>query len=187
VAPERIELGIRGALGNEDDLPDFLRDRRGLGLMALRFQLEYWREMADYYWNGWVLAFGPERQKELLERLGLGWLDWRGVTALMVGLLILTAGLFALVFLWRNRRPQRDPLARIYARFARRMGRLGIPPQAHEGPRDFARRVSRERPRLHDPVAAFTRTYEALRYGADPDPDLFRSLQHSLKQLPSRP
>ncbi|MFN2348912.1 MAG: DUF3488 and DUF4129 domain-containing transglutaminase family protein [Thioalkalivibrio sp.] len=186
VAPERIELGIRGALGNEDDLPDFLRDRRGLGLMGLRIQLEYWREMADYYWNGWVLAFGPERQKELLQRLGLGWLDWRGVTALMVALLMLTAGLLALVFLWRNRRPQRDPLARIYRRFTRRMARLGIPPRSYEGPRDYARRVARERPQLQGAVEAFTRTYEALRYGPEPDPDQFRTLQTRLKALPSR-
>lgn len=185
VAPERIELGIRAALSAEADLPDFLRQREGmgLGLMALRFQLEYWRDLADYYWNGWVLGFGPEKQRELLEHLGLGWLDWRGITALMVALLAFTAGVFTLAFLWRNRRPQKDPLARLYQRFAQRMTRLGIPPLPHEGPRDFTRRVARERPELHEAVAAFTRTYEALRYGSDPDPDQFSTLRQALRGL----
>jgi protein-glutamine gamma-glutamyltransferase len=184
VAPERIELGIRAALSHEEDLPAFLRRSDSLsGLAAIRIQWEYWRETTAYYWNGWVLGFGPERQRELLGRLGLGGLDWRGTVALMAALLALVAAVFALAFLWHNRRPERDPLARLYRRFAKRMARLGIPPLPHEGPRDFANRVARERPELHEVVAPFTRTYEALRYGPDPDPDLFRILRTRLRGL----
>jgi protein-glutamine gamma-glutamyltransferase len=183
VAPERIEEGIRAALSAEEDLPAFLRPRGGLSLAALRIQWEYWRDMGNYYWNGWVLAFGPERQRDLLQQLGLGHLDWRGTVVLMFGLLGLVATLFTLAFLWRNRRPEGEPLARIYRRFARRMARLGIPPLPHEGPRDFARRVARERPELHEAVARFTDTYQALRYGPDPDPDQFRALRLRLREL----
>jgi protein-glutamine gamma-glutamyltransferase len=184
VAPERIEHGIYAALGAEEDLPAFLRRGSGLGTMAaLRLQWEYWRDVSAYYWNGWVLAFGPERQSELLRRLGLGELDWRGTVALMVGLLLAVALVFGVAFLWRNRRPQRDPLARLYHRFTVRMTRLGIAPSSHEGPRAFADRVATERPDLHEAVARFTRTYEALRYGRDPDPDQFRTLRLHLREL----
>lgn len=184
VAPERIEQGIRAALSAEDDLPEFLRRIDGLGALAkLRIQWEYWRDLGAYFWNGWVLGFGPERQRELLKHLGLGDLDWRGAIALMTGLLVLVGAVFTLAFLWRNRRPQRDPLARMYARFSRRMARVGLPPLPHEGPRDFARRVARERPDLHEPVLRFTQTYEALRYGPDPDPDRFRTLRLRLREL----
>jgi protein-glutamine gamma-glutamyltransferase len=183
VAPERIEQGIRAALGAEEDLPAFLRRQGGLGLAGLRIQWEYWRDLANYYWNDRVLAFDPERQRDLLRRLGLGGLDWRGGVALMFSLLGLVAALFALAFLWRNRRPERDPLARIYRRFAGRMARLGIPPLPHEGAGDFARRVARERPELHEAVARFTDTYQALRYGPDPDPDQFRTLRLRLRAL----
>jgi protein-glutamine gamma-glutamyltransferase len=184
VAPERIELGIRAALEDEPDLPEFLRREGTLsGLAALQLQWGYLRDATSYYWDDWVLGFGPERQREFLARLGLSRLDSRGTVALMVGLLTLVAGLFALAFLWRNRRPERDPLARLYGRFTRRMAHLGIAPLPHEGPRSFAHRVARERPELQGAVANFTRIYEALRYGRDPDPDLFRDLRVQLRGL----
>ncbi|WP_245795471.1 transglutaminase TgpA family protein [Thioalkalivibrio denitrificans] len=184
VAPERIEQGIHAALSGDANVPAFLRRGEGLGMiMTLRFQWDYWRDVTAYYWNGWVLGFGPDRQREFLERLGLGHLDWRGVVGLMVGLLLAVAMVFGLAFLWRNRRPQRDPLARMYRRFARRMARVGIAPHPHEGPRDFAHRVARERPDLRDAVTRFTRTYEALRYGPDPDPDQFKALRLHLREL----
>lgn len=183
VAPERIELGIRAALSAEADLPAFLRQRTGDGLANLRYQLEYWRDLTAYYWDGWVLGFGPELQRELLRRMGLGGLDVRGTIALMFGLLAVLGMLFTLAFLWRNRRPERDPLARLYHRFAHRMQRKGLPPFPHEGPRDFARRVARERPDLHEPVERFTQVYQALRYGPDPDPDLFRTLRTQLRRM----
>ena len=32
-------------------------------------------------WNQWVLGYNPERQREILTRLGFGDIDWRGMTA----------------------------------------------------------------------------------------------------------
>lgn len=181
VAPERIEQGIRVALSGDLDAPDFIR--RSLDWGMVRLQWELWRDSIDYYWSGWVLAFGPERQEELLERLGLGRLDWRGMITLMVILIGAVVLVFAALFLWRNRLPVADPLAVVYRRFCRRLAGAGLTRAPHEPPMDFARRIARERPDLAEPVAVFTREYVALRYGAAPDPERFGQLRGLLRRI----
>lgn len=184
VAPERIEQGVRAALSDDAGLPDYML--RSLDWGAIRLQFELWRDSLDYYWSGWVLAFGPERQAELLERLGLGRLDWRGMITLMVVLIGLVVLVFAAIFLWRNRLPVADPLSLVYRRFCRRLGRWGLTRSAHEPPMAFAQRVGRERPDLAEPVMAFTQEYVALRYGSRPDPERFRRLRRLLREVRPR-
>src|SRR5262245_6729708 len=96
VAPERIEVGVAGAVAAAE-LPDFLR-RSGLSTLAeLRLRLDVAWDYVNVAWDRWVIGFNPERQFELLARFGLG--DWQRmilaltvtITALMgvVGLLSL--------------------------------------------------------------------------------------------------
>ncbi|MCG5509975.1 transglutaminase TgpA family protein [Ectothiorhodospira lacustris] len=181
VSPERIESGIRAALSGDLGAPDFIRRSLDWGIVRLQWAL--WRDSIDYYWSGWVLAFGPERQGELLERLGLGRLDWRGMITLMVALVGVVVLVFAAIFLWRNRLPVADPLAVVYRHFCRRLARGGLTRAPHEPPMDFARRIARERPELAEPVMAFTREYVALRYGASPDPERFGRLRGLLRRI----
>ena len=185
VAPERIEQGIRATVWDERDyanIPAFLRTGVGWGT-TLRLRWDLWRDSLNYYWNGWVLAFGPERQAELLQRLGFERIDWRGMVSLMVGLIGMTLALFLLAFAWRNRPPPQDPLARIYQRFCKRMARHGIQRPLHEGPWDFARRIAQQRPDLGEKAAQFTHHYVALRYGTRTDPQAQRRLRQQIREF----
>ncbi|WP_006787256.1 transglutaminase TgpA family protein [Thiorhodospira sibirica] len=185
VAPERIEQGIRATVWDERDsanIPAFLRAGAGW-VPTLRLQWDLWRDSVNYYWNGWVLAFGPERQAELLQRLGFERMDWRGMVSLMAGLIGLTVLVFLLGFLWRNRPPRQDPLARIYRRFCQRIARIGIHRQPHEGPWDFAQRITQQHPALSEKAQRFTRQYVALRYGPQPDPQARNQLRRILREF----
>ncbi|MBK1690574.1 transglutaminase TgpA family protein [Ectothiorhodospira mobilis] len=185
VAPERIESGVGAAFSGDATVPAFLR-RGGDWFGDLRLQLGLWRDSLNYYWNGWVLAFGPERQRELLARLGLDGADWRALVGLMTVATGLVLTLFAGLFLWRNRLPVKDPLGRLQARFDRRLARLGLPRPPHEPLPDFARRVGRERPDLAGPVTGFAEEYTRLRYGPRPDPARFARLRGHLRGVPGR-
>jgi transglutaminase-like putative cysteine protease len=68
VSPERVSEGIGGALGNAANVPSFLRQDYRTSLMN---RLSMVWDSVNFYWNDWVVAFGPEKQRELLERLGL--------------------------------------------------------------------------------------------------------------------
>lgn len=169
IAPERIELGISGLTGGADEpIPDFLR-RDGLGWMQqLRFGLEDWRDFARFRWESWVLAFDPERQRELFARFGLDANDWRGIlTALGV-----TFGLLAIVALaWvglRRPRRQRDPAERLLQRLSRRIERQhpGLGRHPHEPVSAWTRRVQAVQPEWAPKLAAFAEHYNHARFAA---------------------
>ena len=62
-----------------------------------------------------------------------------------------------------------------YRRFCGKLARLGYPRSPHEGPRDYALRVSAARPDLAPQVEHITKLYTALRYAdARVDPGLLR-------------
>ena len=167
IAPERIESGLGGLLdtGNED-VPDFLR-RDGLSWIArVRFDLRDWRDAVHFRWESWVLAFDPERQRELFARFGLDPRDWRSVLiALATGF-----GALALVALaWFGGGRLRDRpdfaervLGRATRRLARRDARLARQP--HESADAWARRAGALRPELAPVLDALVEHYNQLRF-----------------------
>ena len=72
--PSRVESGLAAAIPGEAVVPllgadfDWLR--------ALRFN---W-EAANNYWNQWILGYDPDRQREMLTRLGMRSPDWKQMT-----------------------------------------------------------------------------------------------------------
>lgn len=167
IAPERIEAGIAGLTGGAGEaMPDFLR-RDGLGWMQqLRFGLEDWRDFARFRWESWVLAFDPERQRELFARFGLDATDWRDiVTALGAGFGLLS--LMALGWaLWRRPRRHRDAADRLLQRLSRRIEQqqTGLGRRAHEPVVIWTRRVKAARPDLASVVEAFAEHYNQARF-----------------------
>ncbi len=162
IAPSRVEEGIATALPAGEPLPVMAR----LDLDWLR-QLRFRWEAINNRWNQWVLGYNPERQRELLQDLGLGDIDWRGMAALLAtlsGLILMAITAWAL---WQ--RPRHDVAQRLWLRFCRRLARAGIPREPWEGPQAYADRVARERPELAAAVHAAADAYAAARYGP-PDP-----------------
>ena len=74
--------------------------------------LRYRWEAINNAWNQSVLGYNPQRQAELLARLGLSETDWRSLAVALgstCGLLV--AGLMAWAL---YKRPERDPTLRLW-------------------------------------------------------------------------
>ena len=129
-------------------------------LRDLRFR---WDAVSNT-WNQWVLGYTPERQRQLLQRLGMPSPDWRAMTAALaalcgVTLLVLTA--------WTLRQRRRaDPPARLWEKLSRRLARRGFGRHPDEGPLDYAERVGRALPAAAADMRDMAALYARLRYAA---------------------
>ncbi len=160
VSPARVEVGVAAALPQGEPLPLAVRS-------DLRFlkQLRFTLDAVTNSWNQWVLGYTPDRQLNLMERLGLGKPTWQTLIVLLMcvgGTIVLV---LAVMILRRLRGAVPDPTQRAYRRFCRVLARAGLPRAASEGPTDFARRVIAQRPAAAGQVQAITELYIGLRYG----------------------
>lgn len=178
VSPLRIESGIATAVPRTDPLPLLVRgDYPWLRQLRLT-----WDSLANS-WNQWVLGYNPERQRQLLSRVGIDDATWRAMAVILIiatGLITLILALFALR---RLRAVVDDPVKRAYLAFCRKLGRRGLPRDPTEGPSDYAARLKRLRPDLAPAIAAITRLYIALRYGPDMDPAALRRFREQVRHF----
>lgn len=160
IAPERVEQGIAAALPEGETLPAMAR----VDLDWLR-QLRFRWEAVNNRWNQWVLGYNPERQREILTRLGFGDIDWRGMTALLSTLCgIALLGITAWT-LWQ--RPRQDPAQRVWLGFCAHLAKRGAPLRAPwEGPRDYAQRVALAAPALGKITSRAADAYIDARYAS---------------------
>jgi protein-glutamine gamma-glutamyltransferase len=181
VAPERIEQNLdsvipRTALGGLIRL-----DASRNVLLAQWMRLRHSWEAINNSWNQWVLTYNPERQRDLLRRLGFEQPDWR---AMAIALVVCGGLAAAFTVALALRRPRADPVDALYRRLCLRMERLGLPRLPHEGPRAYGARLCAPDSPLSasrkQAVTRFLTLYEALRYGA---PD--RAAPGSLANLKS--
>ena len=172
IAPERIELGIDAIRRLE--ARGLAAGSVGADMLARALELPWferaWRRTRLYWdytnlaWYRWVIDYRKERQEGLLHKLGFEHIDWPRV------LIIVGAACLAVLLgyaAWSRRPPAPDPAQRLYARFCRRLARIGLARAAHEGPLDFARRAGKRRPDLAPAIDAVTQRYIAVRYGEE--------------------
>ncbi len=159
VAPNRVEQNLASALGAEESLPFALR-RSGSRLFT---QLEARWDWVNAQWNRWVLAYGPDLQREFLSRFGLE--GWRDLMLAMIVALSLATGVFGLIAL-RRARPKRieDEALRLWRQAMHRLARDGLIQRPHEGPQHFVARVIEQRPELSAELQALLASYLATRY-----------------------
>ncbi len=129
-------------------------------------------------WNQWVLSYGPQRQRLLFQRLGLGRPDWKQLAAWLGGAMALLLGL--LILLEGRQRGNSDPAVRLWRRFCRRLAREGLPRLPAEGPLDYARRARAARPEKARQITDITRRYIEIRYGAGGD---LRALRRAVRRF----
>lgn len=166
VAPERIDVSIFEALGQEEgllsDSPLALVRYRDINwLNSLRLRLE----SLDYAWAKWVLGYEQVQQQTLLKLLGR--IDpWRIGAFLLMGAVL---GLLPwMIGLLRSRRAASyDELDRLYLRFCRRLATAGLPRKTGEAPGSYAARAVATFPGAARQVEQLTRYYEAGRYRGD--------------------
>jgi transglutaminase-like putative cysteine protease len=144
-------------------------------------RMRYGWDALNNAWNQWVLGYNHERQKELLQRLGLLAFGWQGALAFLFGAIGMVLATVALYLLRRGRgRP--DAVVRLYERYCRKLARVGLGRAPHEGPADFARRVAAARPDLARAGDEITTLYIALRYGAA-QADALRQLRGAVQRF----
>ncbi len=175
VAPSRIEQGIEAALPAGDPLPALLR----IDTDWLRDLRNRW-EATNNAWNQWVLGYNPQRQREVLSRLGLNEPDWRNMTAALAAFCTIA---LLLVTLWTlYQRKSATPAQRAWQGFCKRLKRLGITRADWEGPLDFAARVARERPQLGALTLEAASLFADLHYGTG-KPEQLQQLKDCTRRL----
>lgn len=160
-APERIEADLLAAVPADDPLPLMARVDSGW-LRTLR----HYGWAIQHGWNLWVLGYGPERQRQLISRLGMPVPDWRQLTAALIAgsaLILLT-----LAFSLLRQRQRHDPASRLWRTFTRRMARKQLAPQPWEGPLAYARRLVGRMPTKAKEIERIATLYAGLRYGRLP-------------------
>jgi protein-glutamine gamma-glutamyltransferase len=176
VSPLRIERGLASAVPADDPVPGVLRVDADW-LRALRFR---W-EAAANAWDQWVLGYNPQRQRELLKRLGMNDANWKSLSvALSASGAVLMLALVGWA-LWQHQ--PSDPLQRQWARLSRKLGRRGLHRQSWEGPLDYAHRVAVAKPHVAHDVTLIAKLYAGLRYGASAPPQLIRELARRISRL----
>lgn len=164
VAPERIERNLATVIPR----------RLFGGLVNLNLGKNSWLsdirlnwDAVTNGWNQWVLNYTPDKQRSFIRSLGFDNADWHTLIGLLfsVGVLVMTAIAYPLVM----KRPKRDPVQAVYAKFCDEFARRGLMRAGHEGPRAYlARLTAPDSPLAADKkiaVARFLRFYEAVQYG----------------------
>jgi len=170
--PVRVELGITAAapLG----APLLMRD----GLDWLKGLRNNWDALTNQ-WNQWVLGYNPDRQLEMLSRLGMKQPSWETMTLMLFwsvgGVLLLVA-----LSLLRGMRRE-DAVQRAWLRFCGKLARAGLARASTEGPLDYARRVSLGLPASETAVRAITALYVEQRYGPAADRESLSRLKHLVR------
>lgn len=128
IAPARIEQGQAG-VGREPS-------------SFVQFGRPLWQalDVLRRGWNDFVLDFNLERQRDLLQRLGLDWNDWRHIGIVLGGGIVLALAItFALLL--RGTSLRRTPLEDAWQRFLAGLARRGARKHPAETATCFARRL----------------------------------------------
>jgi hypothetical protein len=183
VAPERVALGSWRSALEGGRVPG-----GALGRIAwVRRALLAW-DAATTYWNDWIVGYGPEVQRALLDALGLDARRsdrWPKLLALSVGATLAASLALSLYLAWRQRR--RTPLdaaSRAFGVFARRLASRAVaPPATGEAPLAYAARAQRGLPQAAAEIGAITAAYLRARYEPDSDRAALAELKTRVSQF----
>ena len=175
-APERIEDGLAAALSAEGDLPFMLQ----ADMAWLRDVRHRWEAMSNT-WNQYVLGYNPDRQRELLARLGLS----HASALKLAGMLGATSAVLLLgLYAWASwQRRSTDPVQRAWDRFCARMERAGVSRPSWEGPLAYADRLADALPEQAGRLRAICTAYARLHYGAQGSSAGLRALEKLMKEI----
>lgn len=183
VAPERIQQSLDpGLISDVIGAPILFGSvESGLLSAALR-QMRWGVDALNAGWHRWVLGYTRESQHYLMQLMGIGFLRGHKLAYGMVAITGLFLLLLTVVLLYRVRQ-KLDPVQSIYQNFCRRLQRKGIVRLLHEGPRDFAKRVTDSRPDLRNSVSVITGLYIGIRYGRLDSPSNRRRFRQLVRRF----
>jgi transglutaminase-like putative cysteine protease len=186
VAPDRLALGSTRYGGSRGFIANTV-----LRNTWLRQAMLAW-DTINTRWRNWVLGYGPEIQRALLDRLGLGGLRRAQRSAVLLGLaagatVLFLAGLSGYLAWRKRRRVDVDPAAACFARFTRRLARRRVRnPAAGEGPRAYAEHAALTLPHVAAEIRTIVDLYLRARYERDADGATLAALEaHVAKFRPA--
>jgi len=174
--PRRVESGLARAVPENAAMPLMMQTR----MEWLREVRNRWEAVA-HKWNVWVLGYNPERQRDLMQWVGIRDADWRALTAALFSILgLITLGLLV----WSLRRLARpDPVQKAWRAFCAKLARRGVERAPHEGPRDYTTRAARAVPDARRMILRIGELYIGLRYGAQSSAPHVARLQRLVRAL----
>ena len=177
VAPSRIEGNSR--LAGSDVLAPL---RAGSGPGRLWLPLRQSWEAANYRWNLWVTGYDQQRQMQLLSDMGVSSPQWQDLAWLLCAVLAL--GIAAVAgWSWRQRGAH-SPWRRLRSALAGELTALGLAPQDHHTPRQFAAMLAQRFGLASEPIGQWLNDLEQAHYANRPNAAVWRSLQRRLRRLP---
>lgn len=180
VSPERVEQGINAALGNESNVPLFLRGdfaQSWIGKISLNW------DSVRFFWNNWVVFYDTKKQEDLLNDLGIDSNNIaQTVITLIAGLSIIVL-LYLLIFYFQQRKRPRDETEKLYRQFMALMSKHGLHKKTHEGSADFAHRIIQSKALWRDAIHSFTQAYIASRYRLGASKKLIQQMKSSLSEM----
>ena len=160
VSEQRVDEGINNMLPAERRAPTLIAHSHVL--QELWQQLHYNWDALNSAWDLWILSYGPERQKELLQRLGMTHPDWQHMAGWLFGLLALVSS--CLAFLILRQRKHAEPVVAAFNQFCRKLARVGIMHTSNEGPLDFSQRLQSSLPEQAEQIGEIMQLYIRIRY-----------------------
>lgn len=159
-APLRVDAGIAAAA--PQGAPLLMRTN----LAWLRSLRDNWEALGNR-WNQWVLAYNPDRQREMMAWFGVRSPSWETLAMVLFWTVASVLGVIAL-WMFARYRPT-DPTLRIWLAFCRKLARVGVARGNWEGPLAFSERAAARLPARADAVRAIAGLYVELRYGRAAD------------------
>lgn len=181
VAPERVEQSINIDASQSDAMVTFQIEDNDFTRSLMR-QLNWFADNLDLQWNRWVIGYNKNRQKSLLENLGLSWLTgYKQAMATVIGGIVIIA-LVALVML-RDKRLKLDPVRACYEKFIRKLARAGFSVSPAVSPTDVYQLSRKQFPEQAADILAIISLYNQLRYGPSQSQAVIKNLKRRVSLL----
>ena len=178
-APMRVDSGMAAAVPQDSNVPLMLRQQFDW-IRSMRYN---WDALTNQ-WNQWVLGYNPERQRDMLNRLGMTQTDWQALAQLLFWSVATALGVTAAWLLWRRQRT--DPVQKAWLVFCDKLARRGLLRAPAEGPLDYAGRVAARLPDKAPAIQSISRLYADLRYGRDASPEAIAQLRQQVSDFQTK-
>lgn len=172
VAPERITQGVEQAVQeNERDI--FSAFPLPEPLQKLVNTIMYRWDAVNTYWYQMIMGYTYEKQRGLLERLGIKGNDLKRIIygiILLACLITLVTVILIMAIRFQNR-VKPDPIIRYYETFCHSIARSGLYRKPSQGPLDFLWEIRKKLPELSETSEHIINFYIQFRYQERITPD----------------
>jgi hypothetical protein len=128
-------------------------------------------DLAEQRWNDWIIEFSSQSQARMFSRFGLDYASPAVLTSMLFGALGIVL-LLALPFLSRLiGRVERNPVAKAWRKFLRRLKKAGFHPPTSKGAMELAAAATVLLPGNAEEVYRIAELYNRHRYASVPPPD----------------